>query len=532
MKIEKIPFAALPQISKTDRSYSEQNEILKKYYKYSVDIQSFKKVIEDKSKEKTDRLTLVETLKRQFQNLHKTQNTLPENIEKLASEQTFTVTTAHQPSLLTGPLYFIYKIFSTIRLAENLKKAYPDQYFVPIFVIGGEDHDFEEVNNTTLFNKKIVWENTEKGSVGMMKTDTLQAVLAELKAVLGNSETAENIYQIIENAYTKNAIYHDATQALLYDLFGKYGLLVLNMNDTALKRLFVPLMQHEVKTNFSKKYVLETQNALEADGFKAQAFARDINLFYMREGLRERIVFENDVYTALNTDYKWTSQAALLAEINDTPQYFSPNVVLRPLYQELVLPNLAYIGGGGELAYWLERKTQFESVGINFPMLIRRNSVLWLDKNTRERLDKFSLQVIDLAGDIDIFIKEYVKKQATDTLDFSAEKQGLEAVFTAVLEKALATDASLEKAILAEKTKQLQSLDALESRIHKAEKQKHETALNQIKTLAQKMYPNGGLQERVENFLPIYIKNGASFFDVLYQNLDPLEQGFLVINAD
>jgi bacillithiol synthase len=442
------------------------------------------------------------------------------------------VTTAHQPSLLTGPLYFIYKIFSTINLAERLSDTYPENNFVPVFVIGGEDHDFDEVNNISIFGKKITWQHSEgeKGAVGMMQTASLQVVLDELKPILGESEAAQSVFTMIEKAYTSHVLYQDATQDLLNQLFGKYGLVVLNMNDAALKQLFIPIMKRELTEQLSKDLVEKTQAELESIGFKPQAFAREINLFYLRENLRERIVEENGVYRVLNTEIAWKSRQEILEELNKTPQYFSPNVVLRPLFQETVLPNLAYIGGGGELAYWLERKTQFAAFGVNFPMLIRRNSAFFLDKGTQDRLQRLDVQLTDLTDNTDVLVKKYVEKQATDPLSMEVEKTALITLFDTILKKAVAVDATLEKAVLAEKTKQFQSLDALEARTLKAEKQKHETSLNQLKAVQQKLFPNGGLQERTDNILPIYLKHGDAFFDVLKAHLNPLEQGMIVIS--
>ncbi len=534
MKITRVPFSQFPMLAKTDTAYAEADPSLRKFYTYSVDIQSFAQVIADKKRDNTDRKLLVSTLKKQYAALKNPQNTegVISQIEKLENAHTFTVTTAHQPSLLLGPLYFVYKIFSTINLAEKLRSAYPEQDFVPVFVIGGEDHDFEEVNSISIFNKKITWESGEKGAVGMMKTASLDTVLAELKPILGENDNAKAIFELIEQAYTAHDIYHDATQALLHALFGQYDLVVLNMNDADLKRAFIPIMQREIVEQPSKKMVESAQAELSALGFKSQAFPREINLFYLRENLRERIVEENGVFRALNTDYQWLTREDLLKEVADTPQYFSPNVVLRPLFQELILPNLAYIGGGGELAYWLERKEQFAYFGVNFPMLIRRNSAVWLDKGSLDRLSKLEISLIDLAGDTEIFIKNFLSSRASDPLSMTAEKEAISAIFDKIVAKAIAFDATLEKSVAAEKAKQIQSIEQIEAKIMKAEKQKNETTLNQIRALAQKFFPNGGLQERSDNFLPFYLKHGSTFFDVLHQNLNPLERGFVIISEE
>jgi bacillithiol synthase len=527
MKSYQIPFSDLPMLAKTDKAYAEQALDLRPFFKYPVDIEYFIQIIKDKSKEVINRPVLVESLRKQYQKLQNPTGS-SENIEKLLQNNTFTVTTAHQPSLLTGPLYFVYKIFSTIRLSEILKEKYPDFHFVPVFVIGGEDHDFEEVHFAKIFNKKLVWEAHEKGSVGMMQTQGLKTVLAELKEILGTNEHAQTIFDIIEKSYTQFAVYQDATQNLLNELFGKYGLVVLNMNDVDLKRQFIPIMRRELVEQGSKPLVEKTQTQLEKAGFKAQAFARPINLFYLRDQLRERIVEVNGVYSALNTDFTWT-KAEILAELEANPQYFSPNVILRPLYQESILPNLAYIGGGGELAYWLERKSQFKHFDLNFPMLIRRNSVLWLDKWGQERLEKLNIPLTDLTGDIDVFIKKYITHSTHDLIHLQAEKEQFNQIFAKIAEKAKLIDPTLEKTVWAEQTKQLQVLGNIEAKLLKSEKQKQDITIQQIRTLAQKYFPNGGLQERTDNFLPFYVKHGARFFEVLKQHLNPLEEGMIVL---
>jgi bacillithiol synthase len=524
MEITHIPFSQLPMLAKMDRAYAEQDPALKPFQKYPFDIAAFKDVINDKAKAHIDRQTLMATLKRQYKGSNS-------QIESLLNTHTFTVTTAHQPSLFTGPLYFIYKIFSTINLAKTLKTAYPDYHFVPVFVIGGEDHDFEEVNYINIFNKKLTWQRSdnEGGAVGMMRTESLRPMLDELKPVLGDNENAKHIFQIIEKSYTENAVYQDATQDLLIQLFTQYGLVVLNMNDADLKRLFIPIMKKEIVEQPSKALVEKTQNQLAALGFKSQAFPREINLFYLRDNLRERIVFENGIYKALNTNFQWDSTEAILKELETTPQYFSPNVVTRPLFQESILPNLAYIGGGGELAYWLERKTQFEHFNVNFPILVRRNSALFLDKGSKDRLAKLNLQLTDLTEDTDGLIKKYVAQISDNPLSMEAEKAEIEKVFSKILTQAVAIDPTLEKVVLAEKTKTLQSVEIIESKLMKAEKQKNETTINQIRNLTQKFFPNGGLQERFDNFLPYYLKYGDAFFDVLNENLNPFDSGMVVL---
>ncbi len=527
ISVEKIPFEQVPQLSDRDVAYVANNEKLRPFFKYPVTLDAFGDIFQDKAKDQTDRTTLVKVLKEQYAPLTPSPAVL-KNIEALKNENTFTVITAHQPSLFTGPLYYIYKIISTINLARQLNKRYPNYQVVPVFVTGGEDHDFEEVQKANIFNKTLVWENDESGSVGAMKTDTLKGVLSELKDLLGTNPNAAEIYQVIEKAYTENKLYANATIQLVNSLFGDDGLLVVGMNNAELKRGFIPIMTEELIQQRSHQLVEATSHQLNEVGFKTQAAPREINLFYLRDQTRERIVFNEGTYQVLNTDYQF-NETELLAEVNQHPEHFSPNVVMRPLYQEKTFPNLAYIGGGGELAYWLERKTQFDHFNLNYPMLIRRNSVLWLDKGMNKKMAKLNLKVEDIFVETESLIKAFLKKIADKPLHLTPEKEQLEKMFDDIAERIKAIDPTLEATVKAESAKQIKSLGNLEGRLMRAEKQKHDVAVNQIRAIKDKLFFNNGLQERRDNFLSFYVKYGAEFFEILKKELNPMDKRFVVI---
>ncbi|MFK7774956.1 MAG: bacillithiol biosynthesis cysteine-adding enzyme BshC [Saprospiraceae bacterium] len=527
VKVTLIPYAEVPQVSSRDKAYAREEEALKPFYKYSTEYASFAQIIEDKKQDNTNREVLVKTLLQQYSKLGMHEN-VSTNIEKLASPNTFTIVTAHQPSLFTGPLYYIYKIISTLNLAKKLNTYLPDYQFIPVFITGGEDHDFEEMNHVNLFSKQLLWENEETGSVGAMKTATLKNVLAELKEILGESENAKAIYELMEQTHTKFDTYSDAALSLVNELFGKDGLVCLNMNQADLKREFIPIIKDEIFNQASQPLVEGSAEKLNEAGFKTQASPREINFFYLNPQIRERIVLENDRYQVLNTDISF-SKEELEKEIENHPEHFSPNVIMRPLFQELILPNLAYIGGGGELAYWLERKTQFEHFKINFPMLIRRNSAVWIDKGTKKRVDKLGLNSTALFQDTEEIIKDFVKENSEGELNFSAEKKELEAIFEKVKTKTIEVDASLGKTVMAEAAKQIKSLENLESRVMRAEKQRHEISINQLRNLKDKLFPSNGLQERKDNFMAFYMKHGDAYLETLKDVFDPLEKSFVVI---
>ncbi len=527
MEVTKLPFSKIPQLSKRDIAYVDENPLLEPFYKYQVRIENFEAIIHNKQNENINRDLLVEVLQEQYAKFEKSER-VTDNIQLLASKNTFTIVTAHQPSLFTGPLYYIYKIISTINLSKALTAYYPGFQFVPVFVTGGEDHDFEEVNHANIFNKTLVWENDEQGSVGMMKTSSLQNVLAELKDLLGESEKGKKIYEEIEQSHTSHKIYSDAVIDLMHRFFKEDGLVVLNMNHVKLKRSFIPFIKEEIIKQPSHVLVEQTAEMLSDVGFKQQATAREINFFYLNNQIRERVVFEDDVFKVLNTDLVFTTKE-MEKEIENHPEYFSPNVIMRPIYQESILPNLAYIGGGGEIAYWIERRSQFEYFKVNFPMLIRRDSVLWIDRSTSKKMEKLDLDVEAIFKDTEVLIKEFVHKNTEEDLNLNSQKEEVNKVFESVKELAKNIDATLVGKIEAEQTKSVKSLEQLEARLIKSKKQKYEIEINQIRSLKAKLFPNNGLQERYDNLISFYFTYGEDFFKILKENLNPLDRKFVVI---
>ena len=525
-----IAFEKLNQISDRDKAYVNENPKLRPFYKYAPNIQSFAKVISDKKGEQQNRKLLVSVLNKQYQGFNKSERT-KSNIESLEKAHTFTVITAHQPSLFTGPSYFIYKISSILNLSNQLNKIHSSNHFVPVFIMGGEDHDFEEISSAQIFGKKITWQNSKGGSVGQLENETLGVVLNELKVLLGDRETSASIYKTIETSFTKFKTYGEGMRFLVNELFGKYGLVVADMSDPDLKRAFIPVIEKEIFDRQSVKYIKETVSNLELAGFSNQAFPREINFFYLGDGFRERIVYEEANYKVLNQNISF-SEEEMKAEINNYPERFSPNVNMRPIYQEFIFPNLAYVGGGGELAYWMERKSQFQYFGINYPMLIRRNSVLIVDKSVEKKFTKLSLNLEHLLDDEHVVINKYLAINSENEFTLEKQKNFISEVYDEIALATKKIDGSLVATVEAEKAKQLKAIENLEGRLKKAEKNKFDTGIKQVKALREKLFPNNGLQERKENFLTFYTKYGMSYFDYLIENLDPFEKGLMVIKEN
>ena len=514
--------------SKLIVDYLEEKPELKALYNRFPALENFKDQIAEKQNNYpiANRLKLVAALENQYKN-STISNATKKNIALLTDTKTFSVTTGHQLNLFTGPLYFLYKIVSTINLCQELKNTYPDNNFVPVYWMATEDHDFEEINFFHFKNIKIQWNTENKGPVGRFSTKGLEDVVSVFAKDLGLGDHADSLKTLFEEAYLKHSHLADATRYLVNELFGEKGLVILDGDAVSLKKLFIPFINNELTANTSFKKIAETNKLLQS-AYDIQVNPREINLFYIEDGLRERIIFENNQYK-INTTNLTFSEQEILDLLEKHPEKFSPNVVLRPLYQEWVLPNLCYIGGGGEIAYWLQLKSNFEANQITFPMLLVRNSVLLCTEKQRQKVAKLNLSWEELFSNQQELFNKKTKEYSKFNIDFSAQKAALTKQFEALLEIARHTDPSFMGAVKAQEAKQMKGLDKLEKRLLKAEKRVHAEKLDQIIVLQNELFPNQSLQERKKNFSEFYLEYGNVIFDKLFQELHPLKQEFTII---
>ena len=509
---QKIPLAQTGSFSKLFLDYLSKNEKLFNFYCEYPDLNGFEKKI--KTRNYSHREKLVEVLKKQYKGIPDA----PE-IDLFLNENTFCVTTGHQLNIFTGPLYVVFKIVSTINLAKKLKEEFPAYNFLPVYWMATEDHDFEEISSFNLFGQKHVWETAQKGAVGRMNPNELLEIILNLK------EKPE----IFEKAYSQNNTLTSAVRSYMHDLFGSEGLVCIDGDDHSLKSLFTSILEDDLFQNSSEKIVNETTVSLEKLGYKSQINARNINLFYLENNLRERIEKQGDDFKVLNTD-KIISAIEMKDILANEPEKLSPNVVLRPLYQECILPNLAYLGGPSEVTYWLQLKGIFDYHSISFPILIPRNFGTIINVATQKRLDKLGIRAEDLFQEEATLKKSFVAKNSEHELSLKHEISEMELLFNAISLKATAIDVTLKSVVEAEKAKQTNALENLEKRIKKAEERNFETAITQLLNLKEKIFPGGILQERKENFLNFYL-NDPSFIKILLQEFDPLDFQMNIISV-
>jgi bacillithiol biosynthesis cysteine-adding enzyme BshC len=531
MKVTHIPFQETRFFSKTITDYLEKKESIQPFYHNFPNITGFYHQIEEKQQSFTPntRKVLVDALKNQYKKF-KISDKTKENIEILKKQNSFTVTTGHQLNLFTGPLYFLYKIISTVNLCEELTEKFPKQHFVPIYWMASEDHDFDEINYFNFEGKKVAWNKKNGGAVGRFSTDGLEAVFKAFANQLGNSMNAEFLKKLFSEAYLKHQNLAEATRYIVNELFSETGLVIIDGDDLKLKELFSPIIKDELENQTSFNAVLKTISALK-ETYKIQVNPRELNLFYVGDNYRERIILENGVYSVNNSQIKF-SKAEILKEVDNNPLAFSPNVIMRPLYQELVLPNICYIGGAGEIAYWLELKEYFKETETPFPILLLRNSVQLITKKQQKKLNNLKISYKDLFLDQHQLLSKKVIENSQIKIDFSEKINFLKNQFSELKQVAKNTDTSFVGAVKAQEIKQIRGLENLQKRLLRAEKRRQKELVSRIKDLQNQLLPNQGLEERQRNFSEYYAAYGPTFIKALQGALKPLQLEFTVLELE
>lgn len=530
MRINRKPYQSLKQFSSLMSDYLDEKEHLKELYHRFPKFENFKDQIKEKglewSSSQDKRDILSKTIEQQYSNIDNKVKSL-HNIRLLKDSNTFTITTGHQLNLFTGPLYFLYKIISTINLCKQLQKKHPSYNFVPVYWMATEDHDFEEIQYFNYADKKVVFNKDASGGVGRISTDGLEDVLEIFTMLLGKHDNALEVIELFKKGYIDNKNLASATRSIAHELFKQQGLVIIDADDRRLKSLAIPYFKEDL---ISKSSFTKVTQTLEhwPDQYKIQVNPREINLFYLRDGYRKRIIEKDGIYfiDELEKSFK---QEDILQELENYPERFSPNVIMRPLYQEVILPNLCYIGGGGEMAYWLELKSYFQSQNVTFPMLLLRNSALLVTTKQLEKVEKLQLEIWDLFKENHELTTQLTREISEIKIDFSDQKEHLSKQFKVLHELAIQTDPSFENAVNAQERKQIKGLEHLEKRLLKAQKRKLKDFLERATLLQKELFPKDGLQERYSNFSYFYQEYGSSFIDKIIDNLDPLDMRFTII---
>ena len=506
--------------------YLTQSASIQAFLRHPPTIDGIKSAIQARRQSKINRTLLVEELKKQYRAVE-SEESVNNNIQKLLNENCFTVTTAHQPAIFTGPLYFIYKILHAIRLSDHLSEIFSDCLFVPVFYMGCEDADLDELGKIFVEGQEIVWDTKQTGAVGRMKTKGLEKIIDRIDGEFSVQPHGKALVKLFKECYLNSENIQMATFKLLHSLFAQSGLIVLIPDNPQLKRTAIDLFEDDLFRNKPMK-ILEEPLADMEKNYKIQAQPRPINLFYLKDALRGRIEKVGEKFLVHESRLSFTEKE-LSDELHQYPDRFSPNVILRGIFQEMILPNIIFLGGGSELAYWLEFKCLFEHYQVPYPVLLVRNSFLIIENKWREKLERSGLSVNDIFKSEDALVNELVKKESGHKLGLEHEIDDANQYYERLKALSVSIDPTLSQHIEALQSKAIKPIKELEKKFLKAEKRKFAELQRQIILIRSALFPLNGLQERVDNFTPYYASRGKAFIDAIYKHSLTTEQEFVVL---
>jgi bacillithiol biosynthesis cysteine-adding enzyme BshC len=333
--------------------------------------------------------------------------------------------------------------------------------------------------------------------------------------------------EVLKQAYQKGKTISEATLHLLHAYFGKYGLVVLQPDNAQLKAVFVDVMEKELRTGFSQKAIQPTKEKL-ASTYHVQSDGRDLNLFYLKENTRARIDKQGASYIVVDTEMRFTEEE-IVKELHAHPDRFSPNVILRGVYQETILPGITFIGGGGELAYWMELKNVFNEVKVHYPILQLRNSFMFMNEKQTAHWNSLGFSLEDLFKPMLELELDYVKNQTKENLALTNHIASLNDLYASIQQDVIKIDTSLGDHTKNLSVQAQKKLALLEKKMIRAEKRKQQTSIDRIKAIKGSLFPKNSLQERVENFSEWVGAYGWDWVEAVLENSTTLNPSFTII---
>lgn len=515
MKSTQVDFESTNSFGTLFKDYINAKPELKDFYSYPPSINSFKNYLEDYKN--LDRVNLQKELRKQHNGLVLSDKQ-KENLTLINDQKTFTVTTGHQLNIFAGPLFFVYKILSTIRTCASLTIEYPGYNFVPIFWMATEDHDFEEINYFNLDGEKHTWDTNQNGPVGRFSSNELE----QFTSMLPNTKS-------LFLAYNSENTLAEATRKIVHELFNELGLLILDGDSAYFKCEFKEIIKKEILDCETQNLVENTTKKLENLGYKGQVYPREINLFYLSNQSRERLVKTELGYKTLNGAHHWTKQE-IIKEVDTNPENFSPNVILRPIYQQVILPNLSYIGGPGEIAYWLQLKEVFNRYQVTFPIIQPRNFALILNKYTQKKIRKFKIPKEVLFSSWVEWKKNYLSSKFVE-YSLKEEINQVNQILNKLEKNLCIIDLSLKRTLEAQKTKINKNLTRLEAKARSGQERKHKEKLEELRRVRAFVFPNNSPQERTLSFINL-LENDRGIIKNLYQEFNPFSNKFYILEDE
>lgn len=528
-----INFCDIPKNQNLFLDYLYEYENVSDFYKYDfrqkenyIDI--FKKIILSR---KNKEFSLVSILKEQYTTLPDASDKTLINIQNLGEERTLAIVTGQQLGLFGGPLYTIYKIITAIKLSRQLKERYEEYNFVPVFWLEGDDHDFNEIRWIKLLDKENklkeityleqISEDEAKQSVGNLKLNSeINKVIEEIKNSIRETEFTPDLISKLIEIYNPDKTIKQSFRELIFWLFDEYGLIILDPQDDKIKTLLTPVFIKEI-TNFrehTQKLVLSSAKLEEV--YHAQVKIKPVNLFYSTDEGRYAIEpVENDF--RLRRKRKQFTKEELLNQIESEPERFSPNVLLRPICQDYLLPTAFYVAGPSEVAYLAQVLPLYDFFNVQAPIIYPRASITVVEKNIQSNLEKFNLEIKNIFVNSDNLKDNIIAALSENNLDQVIEdiKKQIDFLFDDIKKSLYSVDKTLSDSSERYREKVKSLIEELKQKAIQAQKKKYEISLKQIDKITDSLYPSENLQERELNFIYFTNKYGDAFIKKIFDEM-------------
>jgi bacillithiol synthase len=528
-----INFGDIPKHQNLFLDYMYEFKNVQEYYKHNFRnkenyLPLFKNISESR---KSKQLNLTSILKNQYSSFNSLSGKTNRNIDLLDKDKTIAVVTGQQLGILGGPLYTIYKIITAIRLANQLTERYDEFKFVPVFWLEGDDHDFNEVRSINLFDnenkiinlgyKEEISDDDAKQSIGKINFDeSVNEFFNNYESSLRDTDFKNELVIKLKEFYKVGKSFKQGFKELLFWLFDEYGLIIFDPQDPKVKLLLKPIFQKEID-DFS----LQTQKLIQVsakleESYHAQVKVKPVNLFYHTDDGRYSVEPVDYIFK-LRRKRKQFTKEEILTEIENSPENFSPNVLLRPICQDYLFPTGFYIAGPSEISYFAQITPLYDFYDLIPPIVFPRSSVTILEKNVGAALDKYDLTMYDIFPGLDELKEKVISELSENNIEKAFEEVSteIELSFDRLKENLFAIDKSLVDASSRYKEKVISSVNELKTKAAKAQEAKHETTIRQLTRISNLLYPLGNLQEREINFTYFYNKYGKDFIRKIYDDI-------------
>lgn len=529
-----INFKDIPGNTKLFLDYLYNFENLQKFYKYNFRnkeqiIKKFQQLTDVQREFRGELSTIIHD---QYEFLSPSSKTL-KNISSLKDDKTLAVVTGQQLGILGGPLYTFYKIITAIKLCSHLSERYDNYNFVPVFWLEGDDHDFDEVKSINILNEnneiikisytdEIINEELNRGSIGQIKLSAgISRFFNEIDQHLKTSEYKPKILEHLKKFYQENKTFKDSFRELLFFFFDQYGLIIFDPQDKKVKDLLKPIFIKEVTQFRSHTQSLVNVSASLEELYHAQVKIRPINLFYNFDEGRYLIEPVENEFRLKGKRKKFTLQE-IEERIETEPEKFSPNVLLRPICQDYLLPTAFYVGGPSEIAYFGQILPLYQFYEIDPAVIYPRSSATILEKAVKLILEKYNLKITSFFTDVNKLKNLIVNNMSDQNLDeiFTSSKNKIDHVFDEIKEKLYSVEKTMSDVTSKYRSKVLSYIDELNAKAVEAQKKRFEITLRQIDKAAVNLYPNNNLQEREFSFYQFANKYDLEVIKKIFNELE------------